>query len=257
MRTLVILSLACLALPGIRDARAGTPCMVLGQRSARVAAVEGVRSPVFETRSCARLRLVSGVALASWVDSSGKPRLVPITPSGVAAVPKPGSEERSVKVAWAQITTTRAAQQPAFMRGMDDDHAVPVYVPIDGLTVAAAGQAPAQLRIGHDHAAASTVTVPAGKAVILQRDALLPGQRYTIAVERDGHTRTLRWRIVTAAEQHTIDARLQALRAQLPEARQRRIVAAMLFDQLKLETNVRLLGTELRRSTGTGPGTGG
>ncbi|MEN9437493.1 MAG: hypothetical protein RIR09_2148, partial [Pseudomonadota bacterium] len=88
-------------------------CMVLGARDAKVQSIEGEKSPAFLTKDCGALRLISGTAQASWVGQDGKPRLIPITATGVASQPNAGAEERSVNVVWSELTTKRERQQAA------------------------------------------------------------------------------------------------------------------------------------------------
>lgn len=250
-----LLAAACLTLAAASPAPAATPCIVLGSASARVSSVEGIRSPVFETRSCAALRLVSGRALASWVDAGGQPKLVPITPSGVASFPRPGSEVRSVRVAWAELTSTRADEKPAYMRSMGLPHPVPVYIPSSGLRLPAPRGSALRVRIqplGAPAAALQDIQVPAGKPVLLTRAMLPPGRSYRIELQAPGaQPKRLEWRVVDASEQALIDSRLQALARQLPDASQREIVTAMLYDQMKLETNLSLFAPRLRAAAHT------
>ncbi len=246
--------LLALAVP----ARAATPCIVLGKASARVSSVEGVRAPVFETADCRKLRLVSGHALASWVDADGKPQLVPITTSGVASSPRPGSEERSVRVAWSELTSTRADQKPAYMRGMGLPHPVAVYVPRGGLDVAGTGGKAVRVRIeplGAGAAGQRVLVAASGRAVRLGRKLLHAGSVYQVEIETGGRKTQGQWRIVSAREQAEIDSRLQGLSRQIRDPMQRAIVTAMLYDQLKLETNLSLLAPKLRAMrVGSNPG---
>ena len=238
-------------------AHAATPCMVLGDASAKVTSVEGVRSPVFETADCAKLRLVSGHALASWVDTQGKPKLLPITASGVAQVPRPGSEERSVRVAWSELTSTRADQKPAYMRGMGTPHPVAVYVPRDGLAVPGTATKDASVRVEPLAAGGGKPTVlssSAGKAVRLGRDLLHPGVAYRVEVDAAGHKALLEWRVVTSARQSEIDSGLERISSRIQDPLQRDIVTAMLYDQLKLGTNLSLLAPHLRATRVAGAG---
>ena len=240
--------LACMA-ASPRLATAGTPCMVLGDASARVSSIEGVRSPVFETADCGKLRLVSGRALASWVAHDGKPQLVPITSSGVAQVPQPGSEERSVRVAWSELTSTRADQKPAYMRGMGGLHPVPVYVPRDGIEVPGTAAQQVQVRVrrlAQPAGQPQTVAAADGKPVRLGRDVLQAGASYRIEIVGGVHQTTLEWHVVDAARQAEVDSRLEQIAQQIGNPEQRDIVTAMLYDQLKLPTNLSLLAPRLR-----------
>ncbi len=227
-------------------------CMVLGSRDAVIKAVEGIRSPVFATKDCAALRLVSGNAKASWVGQDGKPRLLPITQEGVPEVPRVGAEERSVNVVWNELTTRRDRQQPAYMRSAAFDRPAFVYQPGDGLLLLPQSDTDAEVSVtwlpeGRREQVFSQ-RVLAGAAVRLPASLLLPDQVYEIAIRRGDAVESWRWKVVAVPLARTIDAQLAAITQATADADERLLLQAMLFDQLKIRSNSDLIVQQLRTS---------
>lgn len=242
------ITLSCLfALAAVAQAgafAAGASCMVLGSRDAKVSTAEGEKSPVFMTKDCAALRLVSGKAQASWVGQDGKPKLIPITASGVSALPAPGAEERSVNVVWSELTTRRERQQAAYMRSVGFERAQKIYVPANGLLLVERSELDAELTI---QKVAESATVPLltqavkkGEAIHVPRAALELDQTYVFTIRRGDTTETWRWKTAAANETAALDEQLSAVQSTGLEPDQRLLVQAMLYDQLKLKGNMEL-----------------
>lgn len=223
-----------------------TSCLVLGAKSARIASSEGEKSPVFVAKDCSSLRLVSGQAQASWVARDGKPRVVPITPQGVAGVPMAGAEERSVNQVWAELTTRRERQQPAYMRSFGSAHAPTVFIPAEGLMLVGSVDSAAQVRIAQDGAQPQQFSVEAGQPVRLTRQALVAGQVYTVQIQRANLVEEWKWRIASESEAARIDEQLAAIDASEIVPEQRGLLQAMLYEQLRLKTNMDLVIQGLR-----------
>jgi hypothetical protein len=224
-----------------------TTCMVLGEKTARINAVEGERSPVFVTSDCAALRLVSGKALASWVGRDGKPRLIPIRKDGIEVAPQAGAEERSVTVVWNELTTKRERQQPAYMRNIGDERPPKLYVPTGGVVLFDSAESNADLFV--KNAQGEQVYQKhfnIGESVSIPRDVLLNTQIYKIILKRVESEQQWQWRIVSADEMRTIDQSLTEIDKVVAEPDQAKIMRAMLFEQMKIQVNMNLAIQELR-----------
>lgn len=225
-------------------------CLVVGERTARVQTSEGERSPVFMAPQCESLRQISGKALASWVGRDGKPRLLPIGPKGVEQLPEPGAEERSVNVVWTELSSKREAQRPAYMRAVGDERPPRVYLPPEGLVLVARAEVDSELRVasldGERETAAQTVPVRSGNPVRLTREMIASAGVYLVQIKRGDLVEQWRWRALPAAETQRIDAQLVELSQNLSDGQQQLLVQAMLFEQLKLRTNLELTLQSLR-----------
>ena len=218
-----------------------TTCMVLGEKAARVNAVEGERSPVFVTSDCAALRLISGKALASWVGRDGKPRLIPIRKDGIDVVPQAGAEERSVTAVWSELTTKREHQQPAYMRNFGDERPPKLYVPQGGIVLFDSAESNADLLV--ENAQGERVYQKhfnIGESVSVPRDVLLNTQIYKITLKRVESEQKWRWRIVNPEEMRTIDQSLTEIDKDVTDQDQVKIMRAMLFAQMKVQVNMHM-----------------
>ena len=237
----------CALMVGVLGAHAqSTSCLVLGSKDARVSSSEGEKSPVFVAKACGSLRLISGQAQASWVARDGKPRVVPITTQGVAGVPAAGAEERSVNYVWAELTTKRERQQPAYMRSFGEDRAATVYVPSDGLLLVPSVDSTALVRVTREGEVSREFEVPIGSQVRLSRQDLKAGQIHTVQIQRGDMVEAWKWRIASESEAARIDESLAEIAASdvLPD--QRGLMGAMLYEQLKLRVNMDLSIQALR-----------
>ncbi|MFY7917590.1 MAG: hypothetical protein ACOVPA_23410, partial [Rubrivivax sp.] len=173
-----------------------TSCLVVGAKDAKVSSSEGERSPAFVARACDSLKLLSGAAQASWVARDGKVRTVPITSAGVSGAPAPGAEERSVNVVWAELTSRRERQQPAYMRSFGQDRIPSVYVPPGGLTLLGEIDGEARVRIANEAGELiREFNVQAGQPLSLSRSMLEAGKTYTVQIQRGAMIEEWKWRI--------------------------------------------------------------
>ncbi len=229
--------LATIAALGVATAHAGA-CMVVGEKTARVVSPEGERSPVFLAADCASLRSRSGSAMVTWVSRDGKPNFAPIGPDGPARLPAPGAEERSGKTVWAELTTRREASRPAFMRALDEERPARIYVPEAGLVLPSRPGAALRLQRIDGDALRTLFEATDSSALRLGRDALEPGASYVLEWNQEGRLDRWRWQILDEAQTRQLDVAHAEIAATAPDPEQRRIIAAMLFDQLKLRVNM-------------------
>lgn len=220
-----------------------TSCMVMGDKTALVASEQGEKSPAFLTDSCENLRLVSGKAMVTWVSRDGKPQFSPIGTDGPERLPNPGAEERSANLVWTELTSNREAARPAFMRALGEERPTPVFIPGLGLELGAG--AGIGLKIfagasGNDMPLLEKSPDSAG-AIKLERDTLLAGQVYTLQWQRQDGPETWRWKVLSDDEQARIDTQLQQIEMEVSDIQQRRILTAMLYEQLKLHVNRELV----------------
>lgn len=229
---------------------AAASCMVVGPRDAKVKAVEGDRSPVFVTKDCAALRLLSGAAQASWVGQDGKPHMIPITADGVATQPQASSEERSVNVVWAELTTKRERQQPAYMRSSGFERPAKVYLPADGLLLIDRAEVDVEVSIQwqKESGAVDVIksTVKRGDSLRLPRTLLEADQVYAFTLRRNDSSENWRWKTLPGAQADTLDAQMNSIAQATVDPEQRLLLQAMLFDQLKIKSNMDLTVQQLR-----------
>lgn len=228
------------ALSGLSLSATATSCMVMGEHTARVRSAEGEKSPVFLTGACESLRLVSGKAMVSWVSRDGKPHFAPITATGPALLPTAGAEERSANVVWAELTSKREVDRPAFMRAMTEERPSRVYVPREGLALTAKADADFTiLSLEGDvekkiFDKKSTDTRP----ILLTRDQIKAGGVYLVEWHNGSTTEKLKWQTVDSDETARIDSQYQEIRSTIADDTQRRIMMSMLYEQLRLRVNM-------------------
>lgn len=232
--------LSVVVLSGLLSAAHATSCMVMGEHTARIHSDEGEKSPVFLTGACESLRLISGKAMVSWVSRDGKPHFAAITPAGPALLPTAGAEERSANVVWAELTSKREVDRPAFMRAMSQERPSRVYVPPEGLALTAKPDADftilslegdVEKRIFDKK---STDTKP----ILLTRDQIKPGSVYLVEWHHGSTIEKLKWQTVDAAETAHIDSQYEEIRRTIGDEIQRRIMMSMLYEQLRLRVNM-------------------
>lgn len=228
------------AIGGLSHFAQAASCMVMGEHTARVQSAEGEKSPVFLTSACESLRLISGKAMVSWVSRDGKPHFAPIAPSGPALLPTAGAEERSANVVWAELTSKREVDRPAFMRAMREERPSRVYVPPEGLALTAKPDADFTILSLDGDAEKlifdkkSTDTQP----ILLTRDQIKAGGIYLVEWHHGADTEKLKWQTVDSAETARIDSQYQEIRDTISDAAQRRIMMSMLYEQLRLRVNM-------------------
>ncbi|MBK4733113.1 hypothetical protein [Noviherbaspirillum pedocola] len=215
-------------------------CMVLGESQARVQALEGEKSPVFLTASCESLRLISGKAMVSWVSRDGKPHFAAIGKDGAATLPTAGAEERASNVVWAELSSKREADRPAFMRALNESRPARVYIPPEGLALAA--RADANFRIlalqGDTETLVFEKTAAESKPILLTRERILPGTSYLIEWHHPDSVEKIKWQTVGAEDTARIDEEYRRIDANIEDLQQRRIMKDILFEQLRLRVNM-------------------
>lgn len=217
-------------------------CMVVGEKTARVQTSEGQMSPVFMSRSCETLKLISGKAMVSWISRDGKPNFSPIGPEGVSKLPAPGSDERSANVVWTEISSNREAKRPAFMRALDQERPARLYIPIEGLVFPAAAESVVTVKLVGEKSETLIVEKKQSEAepLRLSRETLTAGS--TFAIEITGGSKKERWLVkqVDANEAARIDQQISELSSAGIDSSQQQVLQAMLYEQLKLPVNMSL-----------------
>lgn len=217
-------------------------CMVVGEKSARVKSDEGEASPVFMSNACESLKLISGKAMVSWISRDGKPHFSPITATGVSSLPAAGGEERSARVVWSELASTREATRPAFMRALDEQHPARIFIPAQGLVFPAKAGARLSLYRRDEQGGEQLVQElqpPADQAPRLVRELFVAGALYSVRLSGTSQEQWL-LKPVSDTESAQIQAQLDEIAAAEVENDQRRILRAMLFEQLKLPVNMQL-----------------
>ena len=227
-----------------------TACMVIGERTARLSSAEGQRSPVFMTKDCDALRLISGKARASWIGRDGKPKMVPITSAGVESLPQAGAEERSVNLVWNELTTRRERQQPAYMRNFGNERPPKVYVPAEGLVLVERLESDAMLSVDRIEDVKServaSIKAKAGDTLRVARTALAADQTYSFRIERGESAESWKWKVIGAEQALTFDEELRSINSSVDDPEQQLMIKAMFYEQNKIRSNMDLIVQQLK-----------
>ncbi len=220
------------------QASLATSCMVIGEKTARIQSSEGEKSPVFLTQSCETLRLVSGKAMVTWVSRDGKPNFVPIGVNGPLKLPTAGAEERSGNVIWAELTSKREAQRPAFMRALDEERPARIYLPVSGLELPSKAGTTLRILAMNGESENLVFETQNAESVRLTRELTKPGVTYVLEWSQAGKVDKWKWKTLDEQELIRVDAQYQEVQETVTDEAQRRVVTAMLFEQLKLRVNM-------------------
>ena len=227
-----------------------TACMVIGERTARLSSAEGERSPVFMTKACDALRLISGKAQASWIGRDGKPKMVPITATGVESFPQAGAEERSVNLVWNELTTRRERQQPAYMRSFGNERPPKVYVPVEGLVLVERLESDAMLSVDRIEDVKServaSIKAKAGDTLRVARATFASDQTYSFRIERGESAESWKWKVVGAEQASTFDEELRKIASSVDDPEQQLMIKAMFYEQNKIRSNMDLIVQQLK-----------
>ena len=215
-------------------------CIVVGEKTAKVQSSKGEKSPVFLADDCVSLRAVSGKAMVSWVSKDGKVRFAPIGVNGPERHPLVGSEERSGKVVWAELTSTRETRRPAFMRAFGDDKTAPVYLPEAGILIKPKKGESLKIVSIKDGIETLVADIPEALPFLIARESLKLGTTYQLEWTKVGNVEKEKWKFLDGEENARLDAQYKEIQESGMDQDQLKIVTAMLFEQLKLVTNMRL-----------------
>jgi hypothetical protein len=213
------------------------PCVVVGDKSARIQTSEGEKSPVFLTQSCASLKLLSGTAMVTWIDKDGKPNFVPIGSDGPQRLPASAADEHTGSLVWSEITSRRETKRSAVMRSVDDGKAERVYIPAEGLSLRSKSDGALRIFSWVDQTRTLVFEAIDPSTMLLTRAVIQPGARYVVEWNQDGKTERWQWLALTPQEHARIDAQMGEIAAMLPDEVQRKVVNAMLFEQMRLPVN--------------------
>jgi hypothetical protein len=223
--------------------------MVIGERTARISSIEGERSPVFVTKACDALRLISGKAQATWIGRDGKPTVLPITASGVDSQAPAGAEERSVNVAWAELTTRRERQRPAYLRDISNEPPK-VYVPAEGLVLVERLESDSLLRIdrlqGEKSEKVAEIKANKGERLRVPPGTLLAEQTYSFEIQRSENSQTWTWQTVAASQALSIREDLATINASVTDPEQQFMLKALYFEQAKIRNNMYPVGQQIK-----------
>ena len=215
-------------------------CIVVGEKTAKVQSSKGEKSPVFLADDCVSLRAISGKAMVSWVSKEGKVNFAAIGVNGPERHPLVGSEDRSGKVVWAELSTTRETRRPAFMRAFGDEKAVPVYLPEAGILMKP--KMGERLKIISIKEGVETLVVDSPEAMpfLIARELVKLGTTYQLEWTTGGNVEKEKWKFLDSEETMRLDTQYKEIQESGMDQDQLKIVTAMLFEQLKLVTNMRL-----------------
>ena len=215
-------------------------CIVVGEKTAKVQSSKGEKSPVFLADDCVSLRAISGKAMVSWVSKEGKVNFAAIGVNGPERHPLVGSEDRSGKVVWAELTSTRETRRPAFMRAFGDEKAVPVYLPEGGILIKPKMGESLKIVSIKDGTETLVADIPEALPFLIARESLKLGTTYQLEWTKVGNVEKEKWKFLDGEETMRLDAQYKEIQESGMDQEQLKIVTAMLFEQLKLVTNMRL-----------------
>ena len=215
-------------------------CIVVGEKTAKVQSSTGEKSPVFLADDCVSLRAISGKAMVSWVSKEGKVSFAPIGLNGPERHPVVGSEERSGKVVWAELTSTRETRRPAFMRAFGDDKTIPIYLPEAGILIQPKKGESLKIVSIKDGIETLVADIPEALPFLIARESLKLGTTYQLEWTKVGNVEKEKWKFLDGEETARLDAQYKEIQESGMDQDQLKIVTAMLFEQLKLVTNMRL-----------------
>ena len=216
-------------------------CIVVGEKTAKVQSSKGEKSPVFLADDCVSLRAISGKAMVSWVSKEGKVNFVPIGENGPERRPVVGSEERSGKLVWAELTSTRETRRPAFMRAFGSDKAVLVYLPEAGILIKPKVGESFKIFSVEEGVETLVVDNPVAMPFLIPRALIKLGATYQLEWTTGGNVEKEKWKFLDGEETMRLDTQYKEIQESGLDQEQLKIVTAMLFEQLKLVTNMRLL----------------
>ena len=215
-------------------------CIVVGEKTAKVQSSKGEKSPVFLADDCVSLRAISGKAMVSWVSKEGKVNFAAIGVNGPERHPLVGSEDRSGKVVWAELSTTRETRRPAFMRAFGDEKAVPVYLPEAGILIKPKMGESLKIVSIKDGIETLVADSPEALPFLIARESLKLGTTYQLERTTAGNVEREKWKFLDGEETMRLDTQYKEIQESGMDQDQLKIVTAMLFEQLKLVTNMRL-----------------
>ena len=214
-------------------------CIVVGEKTAKVQSSKGEKFPVFLADDCDSLRAISGKAMVSWVSKEGKVNFSPIGVNGPEQHPLIGSEDRSGKVVWAELTSTRETRRPAFMRSFGDEKTVSVYLPEAGILIKPKTGEGLKIFSIQDGVATLVVHNSEAKPFLIARELSKLGTTYQLEWNIGGNVEKEKWKFLDSEETIRVDIQYKEIQHQGMDQEQIKIVTAMLFEQLKLATNMR------------------
>ena len=136
------------------------------------------------------------------------------------------------------------------MRSFGPERAPVVYVPEKGLVVVEKTDSAGVVRISGPDADLQTrpwqQNFAAGEALVLPRSELRPGAVHTVQIQRGDFVEEWKWRVRSDQQVAQIDEQLREIERSVEAPDQRAIVAAMLYEQLRLRINMDLLVQQLR-----------
>ena len=214
-------------------------CIVVGEKTAKVQSSKGEKFPVFLADDCDSLRAISGKAMVSWVSKEGKVNFSPIGVNGPERHPLVGSEDRSGKVVWAELTSTRETRRPAFMRSFGDEKAVSVYLPEAGILIKPKMGESLKIFSIKDGVETMVVNSSEAKPFLIARESSKLGMTYQLEWTTGEKVEKEKWKFLDGEETMRVDTQYKEIQQYGMDQEQIKIVTAMLFEQLKLATNMR------------------
>ena len=180
-------------------------CIVVGEKTAKVQSSKGEKSPVFLADDCVSLRAISGKAMVSWVSKEGKVNFAAIGVNGPERHPLVGSEDRSGKVVWAELSTTRETRRPAFMRAFGDEKAVPVYLPEAGILIKPKMGESLKIVSIKDGIETLVADSPEALPFLIARESLKLGTTYQLERTTAGNVEREKWKFLDGEETMRLD----------------------------------------------------
>lgn len=134
-------------------------------------------------------------------------------------------------------SSKRETKRSAVMRSVADGIAERVYVPAEGLSLRSKSDGTLRIFSWVDQTRTLVFEAIDPSTMLLTRAVIQPGARYVVEWNQDGKTERWQWQALTPQEHALVDAQMGEIAAMLPDEVQRKVVMAMLFEQMRLPVN--------------------
>ena len=127
------------------------------------------------------------------------------------------------------------------MRTLGDEKAASFYMPEAGILIKP--QADTTLKIFSVNEGKETLMMESKQAqpLLITRDLMKPGLVYALEWNKNGNLEKEKWKMLSEVDSMRLDTQYKEVDNAGLDKEQYRIVIAMLFEQLKLLTNMRIL----------------
>ena len=127
------------------------------------------------------------------------------------------------------------------MRAFGDEKAVPVYVPEAGILIKPKVGESVKVLSVEDGVETLVMDSSKMQPFLITRATLKPGSTYQLEWTNAGNIEKEKWKILESTELLRLDTQYKEVQDAELDQEQRKVITAMLFEQLKLLTNMRIV----------------